>query len=118
MRGINPGRFANIVPIDPFSNDSDEDGMPDGWEFAYDLDPTDPYDRDLDRDNDGVRFDPSSDYIDRPWTNLDEYVSSLLLLKDSTELILSIQILTGTVSLMVQNTGVGSTQIRISPVTI
>ena len=71
--GINPGRFANIVPIDPLSNDSDEDGMPDGWEFAYDLDPTDPYDRDLDRDNDGVRFDPSSDYIDRPWTNLDEY---------------------------------------------
>ena len=25
--GINPGRFANIAPIDPLSNDSDEDGM-------------------------------------------------------------------------------------------
>ena len=70
---IEPGRFSNIVPIDPLSSDSDEDGMPDGWEYAYDLDPTDPYDRDLDRDNDGVRFDPSSGYVDKAWTNLDEY---------------------------------------------
>ncbi len=70
---IEPGRFSNIVPIDPLSSDSDEDGMPDGWEYAYDLDPTDPYDRDLDRDNDGVRFNPSSGYVDKAWTNLDEY---------------------------------------------
>ena len=34
----------NIAPMDPHSHDSDLDGMPDGWEFAYGLDPTDPFD--------------------------------------------------------------------------
>jgi hypothetical protein len=36
-----PGRFANIALIDPGNNDSDFDSIPDGWEYAYGLDPTD-----------------------------------------------------------------------------
>jgi hypothetical protein len=72
--GISPGRFMNIMPIDPMSMDSDLDGMPDGWEFIYGLDPTDPYDRNRDADADGVHFTPTSgEGIDRSWTNLDEY---------------------------------------------
>ena len=54
--GISPGRYMNIMPIDPTSIDSDLDGMPDGWEFIYGLDPTDPYDRDRDADADGVYY--------------------------------------------------------------
>ena len=34
--------------------DSDLDGMPDGWEFAHGLDPTDPFDASRDADDDGV----------------------------------------------------------------
>ncbi|MDP6899235.1 MAG: hypothetical protein QGF94_00150 [Candidatus Thalassarchaeaceae archaeon] len=71
---LDPGQYANMVLIDPLSNDSDADGMPDGWEFAYGLDPTNPYDRDDDPDADGVNFDPSVDeYYDRSWSNLDEF---------------------------------------------
>jgi hypothetical protein len=71
---LDPGRYANTVLIDPLSNDSDADGMPDGWEFAYGLDPTNPYDRDDDPDADGVNFDPGvDDYFDRSWSNLDEF---------------------------------------------
>ena len=33
--GISPGRFMNIASMDPYSHDSDLDGMPDGWEFAW-----------------------------------------------------------------------------------
>ena len=44
----------NIAPMDPHSHDSDLDGMPDGWEFAYGLDPTDPFDGSRDNDADGV----------------------------------------------------------------
>ena len=29
--GASPGRFMNIMPIDPMSKESDFDGMPDGW---------------------------------------------------------------------------------------
>ena len=72
--GLDPGRYANSILIDPLSNDSDADGMPDGWEFAFGLDPTNPYDRDDDADADGVNFDPDvDDYFDRSWTNLDEF---------------------------------------------
>ncbi len=71
--GISPGRFMNIMPIDPQSADSDLDGMPDGWEFAYGLDPTDPFDRDRDADADGVHFDVGGVIFSRDWTNLDEY---------------------------------------------
>ncbi|MCS5535988.1 MAG: hypothetical protein NZ802_09060, partial [Candidatus Poseidoniales archaeon] len=45
---LDPGVYANMVLIDPLSNDSDADGMPDGWEFIFGLDPTNPFDRDDD----------------------------------------------------------------------
>ena len=31
--GASPGRYANLQLIDPGANDSDADGMPDGWEL-------------------------------------------------------------------------------------
>ena len=72
--GISPGKYMNIMPINPQSSDSDLDGMPDGWEFIHGLDPTDPYDRDRDADADGVFYNPEiGEGIDRSWTNLDEY---------------------------------------------
>ena len=72
--GISPGRYMNIMPIDPTSIDSDLDGMPDGWEFAYGLDPTDPHDRYRDADADGVHFTSADGFeFNRDWTNLDEY---------------------------------------------
>jgi len=70
-----PGRFANIALIDPGNNDSDFDSIPDGWEYAYGLDPTDPYDGKLDSDGDGANMDAEQDLIiERPWTNLDEFL--------------------------------------------
>lgn len=71
--GVSPGQYMNIMPIDPQSYDSDLDGMPDGWEFAYGLDPTDPYDRERDADADGVHFDVAGVEFSRDWSNLDEY---------------------------------------------
>ena len=72
--GVSPGRYMNIMPIDPTSFDSDLDGMPDGWEFIYGLDPTDPHDRYRDADADGVHFTSADGFeFDRDWTNLDEY---------------------------------------------
>ena len=71
--GVSPGKYMNIMPINPQSIDSDLDGMPDGWEFAYGLDPTDPYDRNRDADSDGVIFETSEITFNREWTNLDEY---------------------------------------------
>ncbi len=74
IAGLNPGQFSNRMLINPFSNDSDMDGMPDGWENAHGLDPTDPFDRDEDLDVDGINLNPAVDnLIDHNWTNLDEY---------------------------------------------
>ena len=71
---LDPGEYANIVLIDPLSNDSDSDGMPDGWEYIFGLDPTNPFDRDNDHDADGVNLNPDEDdFFDRSWTNLDEF---------------------------------------------
>ena len=71
---LDPGDYANMVLIDPLSNDSDSDGMPDGWEFIFGLDPTNPYDGEEDSDADGVNFNPDDDdYFDRSWSNLDEF---------------------------------------------
>ena len=56
------------------SNDSDSDGIPDGWELGNGLDPTDPWDARLDFDFDGLDLDQSGDGIyERLWTNLDEF---------------------------------------------
>ena len=67
-----PGRFANIVLMDPKNNDSDFDGLPDGWEYNFGLDPSDPYDGALDSDGDGLDLDGDG-FIDRNWTNRDEF---------------------------------------------
>ncbi len=45
--------------------DTDQDGMPDAWEKANKLDPSDPQDRNADADQDG-------------FTNLEEYLNSLV----------------------------------------
>ena len=60
--------------MDPGSNDSDGDGIPDGWELGNGMDPTDPWDSLLDFDIDGIDLDQSEDGIlERLWTNIDEY---------------------------------------------
>ncbi len=48
----------------PLPADKDRDGMPDAWERAHGLDPSDANDRNADRDGDG-------------FTNLEEYLNSL-----------------------------------------
>ena len=45
-----PGKYSNLELMHPASNDSDNDGILDGWELANGLDPTDPYDAMLDPD--------------------------------------------------------------------
>ena len=72
--GVSPGRYMNIAPMNPLSPDSDLDGMPDGWEFAYGLDPTDPFDatRDLAADGVSIEWGGQIQY-NRLWSNLDEY---------------------------------------------
>ena len=72
LAGVAPGRFSNLALMDPGSNDSDSDGIPDGWEALYDLDPTDPYDAYLDNDGDGVNLDDDP-VLERLYTNLDEF---------------------------------------------
>lgn len=55
---FNPGRQAVREDytswLDPSTNDTDGDGMGDGWEVQYDLDPLDPSDADGDFDGDGL----------------------------------------------------------------
>ena len=69
-----PGEFSNLELMDPGSNDSDGDGIPDGWELGNGMDPTDPWDSLLDFDIDGIDLDQSGDGIlERLWTNIDEY---------------------------------------------
>ena len=69
-----PGQFANLQLMDPGANDSDADGMPDGWEVVHGLDPTDPWDALYDNDADGLDLDQSGDMnLERLWTNLDEF---------------------------------------------
>ncbi len=72
--GVSPGNFMNIAPMNPNSKDSDLDGMDDGWEFAYGLDPTDPFDGYRDQDSDGVSIGSIGGFgFDRAWSNLDEF---------------------------------------------
>ncbi len=70
--GASPGQFSNLELIDPGANDSDNDGMPDGWEIAHGLDPTDPWDAHLDTDGDGLDLNQDG-FLERLWTNLDEF---------------------------------------------
>ena len=73
LAGAAPGRFANQALMSPVSNDSDFDGMTDGWELIHGLDPTDPWDAVLDPDGDGLDKDLDGFADDRLWSNLDEY---------------------------------------------
>ncbi|MDP6870321.1 MAG: hypothetical protein QGI21_06080 [Candidatus Poseidoniaceae archaeon] len=70
--GIAPGKYSNLELMDPLANDSDADGMIDGWEVQYGLDPTDPWDAQLDADGDGVNLDDDP-IQERAWRNLDEF---------------------------------------------
>jgi len=49
---INFQSYEFVATID-ISLDTDEDGMPDGWEIHYELDPNDPSDAENDKDEDG-----------------------------------------------------------------
>ena len=74
LAGSAPGMYANLELMNPGANDSDNDGMPDGWEVANGLDPTDPWDALLDMDGDGLDLDQLDDgFLERLWTNLDEF---------------------------------------------
>lgn len=57
----------------PAPQDTDQDGMPDEWETKMELDPNDPNDRNDDHDGDG-------------YTNLEEYLNSLIEFGNSTGL--------------------------------
>src|SRR6185436_11318474 len=54
-----PTLHTQFAPLD-----TDQDGMPDAWEKAHGLNPTDPADPNGDRDHDG-------------YTNLEEYLNRL-----------------------------------------
>lgn len=59
-----PNVVGNL-PTGPTPLDTDQDGMPAAWESANGLDPSAADDRNGDRNADG-------------WTNLEEYVNSLV----------------------------------------
>jgi hypothetical protein len=56
---------VGLIPGNTAPTDTDQDGMPDTWEQAQGLSPTDPADRNGDLDGDG-------------YTNLEEYLNSLV----------------------------------------
>ena len=61
---------------DPSNPDSDGDGMPDGWEMMYDLDPFDDSDGDLDLDDDGWDFNRNGTIEEwEKFTNYEEYLN-------------------------------------------
>ena len=68
------------------SNDSDGDGMPDGWEVYYALNPKNPLDADYDKDDDGS--DVNRDRIlsqEEMFTNLEEYLNGTVPLDKDTD---------------------------------
>ena len=52
--GLSDSDELRIFYTDPLSNDTDKDGMPDGWEVIHDLNPLDPLDNATDPDDDGL----------------------------------------------------------------
>ena len=52
--GISNLDEISVYHTDPLNPDTDGDGMPDGWEILYGLDPTDPADADEDWVADGI----------------------------------------------------------------
>jgi len=61
---------------DPTDTDTDDDGIPDGWEVYYNLNPHLPSDANEDEDNDGYDADRDT-YVnsDEKHTNLEEYLA-------------------------------------------
>ncbi len=73
-------------------NDTDSDGIPDGWELRYGFDPYDPIDAGLDADNDGLtnlqeyrqgtnplkQISSSSEFLERLQQNITYLVASIL----------------------------------------
>lgn len=72
--------YPGIIALDPFSPDSDGDGMWDGWEIYYDLNPCDAGlsepSKGPDYDTDGDSWDSDGDgiiSIEEGYTNLEEF---------------------------------------------
>ena len=62
---------------DPTSADTDGDGMPDGWEIKYGLDPLDSVDALQDSDNDGFDADWNDNLTEEEaYYNLYEYLNN------------------------------------------
>jgi len=77
-------RFTNLMEYelefilgnstDPTNSDSDNDGMPDGWEIFYNLNPISSLDSNEDLDEDGYDWNRDSSISpDERFTNLEEY---------------------------------------------
>jgi len=54
---------------DPYDPDTDDDSIPDGWEYRNSLDPLDPLDSALDNDKDGLNNTMEYIYDGDPWNN-------------------------------------------------
>ena len=61
-----------LARTDPFDSDTDDDGMNDGFEAYYELDPKNDIDADYDNDDDGIGWYGYKG-INNPLTNLEEY---------------------------------------------
>ena len=71
-------RFTNLEEYlngtNPSNNDTDGDGMPDGWEAHYNLNPTDSSDADQDFDGDGYDINRDGFVLSsEKYTNIEEF---------------------------------------------
>lgn len=57
------------LSLNPENQDTDNDTLPDGWEYMNELDPLDPADAALDSDNDGLNNTMEYMYRGDPWYN-------------------------------------------------
>ena len=71
---------------DPTNNDTDGDGMPDGWEGYYGLNPNSADDRDWDTDSDGYDSDRDGELSpDEKFTNFEEFLLNTNPVKSDTD---------------------------------